>query len=143
MTHHRQCLRNTAQRSTNPRDELAQAERLDQIIIPSNFKTDNAIHLRSTRSEKQDRKFNPSRTPFSAEIESTGIRQPYIKQDEVKFFRRDQAIRIRSSRSPTHKHSLRFQRDGHVVAKRWFVFDKEDMYGPAFHERFRIDQKFG
>ena len=70
------------QDGADPRDHLASAERLDDVVVGAELEADDAVGLLPARREDDDRHAR-RRPQLAADVEPGAVRQPDVEQDEI------------------------------------------------------------
>ena len=70
------------QHRPDPRDHLAGAERLDDVVVGAELEPDDPVGLLAARREDDDRDAR-RRAQLAADVEPGAVREPDVEQDEV------------------------------------------------------------
>jgi len=105
----------------NPRDELAKAEWLHEVVVRSELETDDTVDLLTEGGNDDDRNVG-ARTKLPANGEAVDIGQPEIEQHEI---RRVGGKRSRTRARPHHVEPFAPQPFRERVSDRVVVFHKQ------------------
>jgi hypothetical protein len=72
----------TTQNSADPRQQLARIARLGQIVVGTDFQTDDAIHIVASCRENQNRRLIAGRAQIATGRQSIAIRQHQVQHDQ-------------------------------------------------------------
>ena len=108
----------------DPRHELAQAERLDEVVVGSELEADDAVDLLAARRDDDDRHV-AARPQLTADGEAVDVRQPEVEQHEVG---RLCGEGIRPGRDADDVEPLAPQALGERHGDRIVVLDEQDVH---------------
>ena len=93
------------QQRLDPAHQLAQPERLGQVVVGTELEADDLVDLVIARGQDQDRHLGPGRAHAAEDLEAVDAREPDVEHDEVRRLVRGdvEALLARAG-------------DGHVVA---------------------------
>ncbi len=81
---HLRCL--AAKLNLNPGNQLADEERLYNVVVSAEFQADNAVGFGGARGEENHRNMRQLGVPPNrfADFQAIGIRQHYVQNDQVR-----------------------------------------------------------
>ncbi|MNL14335.1 hypothetical protein D3C87_1352700 [compost metagenome] len=116
----------TLENRPNPRRHFTGAERLDHVIVGTNFQPHDTIDFTIAGTEKHYRHF--AETPqLLAGFEAADIRQADVEDDQVRRGLPLMFQRRRTQGQPRGREALALQGENQGVGNRRFVFDNQDM----------------
>ena len=69
---------------SDARDELAQPERLDEVVVRAELEPDDSVDLFASRRDDDDRD-RRARPQLAADLEAVHVGQPEVEQDDVRL----------------------------------------------------------
>jgi len=114
-----------AQQGFHAARQLAEAERLGQVVIGSDLESDHLVHLVGASGEEQDR--DPGLAPDPpADLEPVDPGQTDVEQDELGRDLAEARDSLLASRNDAHCVALAFERDLDPAGNGRFVLDDHD-----------------
>ena len=107
------------------RDELAQPERLDDVVVRAELEPDDAVDLLALGGDHDDRDVRAS-AQLAADGEPVDVGQAEVEQDEVG---RRRVERLLPRRDARHLEALRAQALDERLGDRVLVLDDEQVHG--------------
>ena len=108
----------------DPRDQLAQPVRLDEVVVGPELEPDDAVGLFPAGGQDDDRNARALAQP-PADVEAVDVRQAQIEQDEVRRRGVEGAFARRDARDVV---ALPLQTGHQRVGNRVLVFDDQDVH---------------
>ena len=102
--------RHPAQRGANPRDELAQSERLRHVVVGADLETDHRVDLGVARRHHDDR-HTRSAAELAADVDAGDLRQHDVEQHERGLGRVEARDRLGTVGRGLDEEPLALQRD--------------------------------
>ena len=108
----------------DPRHELAQAERLHDVVVRAELEPDDAVDLLALRRDHDDRHVR-ARAQLAADREAVDVRQPEVEQHEVDGGGVERRLAGRDAR---HLEALAREPLDERLGDRVFVLDDEQVH---------------
>ena len=112
-------------------EQLAKAERLDQVVVGTELEADDAVDLVSARADDDDRHARAG-AQLAAHLEAVAVGEAQVEQHEIVLGRRDG---IRRVRDPRDVEPLALQPVRERLGDRLLILDKQDPHGVIVTER--------
>ena len=116
--------RRAAGHGADPRDELAQAEGLDDVVVGAQLEPDDAVDLLALRGDHDDRHVGAG-AQLPADRETVDVRQPNVEQDEVGRRRVERRL---PGGDTGHLEAFRHEPLDERLRDRVFVLDDEQVH---------------
>ena len=117
--------RRAPHRGPDPRDELAEAERLGHVVVGADLEPDDGVDLGVPRGDHDDRDLRP-RPDLAADVDSRHLRQHDVEQHERGPDRIELRHRLGTVGRGLHDEALALQRDRQGITVRRLVVDDEN-----------------
>ena len=117
-----------AQQRAQPGEQLAQRERLDEVVVGAGIEARHAIVDRVARGEHQHRRAVAGLAHAPADLEAVEVRHRDVEYHGVELSRRETVERLAAVLGEGHVVALERQRTLHGRAQRRFVVDHEDSH---------------
>src|SRR5471030_1850493 len=115
----------TPQMRANPRHQFRYAKRLGQIVVGARIQRRDLLLFLRTRRQHDHRQFGPA-SQFADHIETVGIRQTKIDNDEVRLARGRLHQPLLARFRLVHGNALGLERRAHKAANLLFVLDQHN-----------------
>ena len=110
---------------TDAGDQLAQPERLDDVVVGAELEADDSIRFLAARGHDDDRHLRPLAQP-AADVEAVHVRKAQVEEDDVGLRRRES---LGTGRRARHVETLPAEPFGQRKGDRVFVLDNQDLHG--------------
>ena len=118
------------QDGTDARDDLARAERLDDVVVGSQLQAENPVHLGAAGGEHDDRHLGAP-AQLATDVAAVAVGQGEVEQDEVGLDPLGFSQRLRRGGRDDRLEAVALQRERKRLIDRALVFDEKDRSGCA------------
>ena len=121
------------QQRAQAREQLAQGERLDQVVVGAGIEAGDAVVDRVARGEHEDRRAVAGLAHAPAHLEAVDVRHGDVEHDGVDLLAGDAVERLAAVLGEGHVVALEGQRPLHRRAQRRLVVDHQDSHRRVQH----------
>ena len=121
-----------AQRGPHPGDELAEPERLRDVVVGTDLEPDDGVDLGVARGDHDDRHLR-TRPDLATHVDARHLREHHVEQHERRADGVELVERLDAVGRGLDEEALALQRDGQRVAIGLLVVDDEDRGGIGHH----------
>ena len=121
------------QQRPQAREQLAQGEGLDQVVVGAGVEAGDAVVDRVARGEHQDRRAVAGLAHAPAHLEAVDVRHRDVQDDGVDLLARDAVERLAAVLGERHVVALEGQRPLHRRAQGRLVIDHQDSHRRVQH----------
>jgi hypothetical protein len=111
----------------NPSYELAWIEGLAEVIVSTDFETDNPIDILLQGGEQDDRYVRSRRSQIAAEVQSRPVGQHHIKDDEINLIGHNLLVHLCALRCEQNAKTLLLHVAGEEFTDFGIVIDNENL----------------
>jgi hypothetical protein len=109
-----------------PRDQLAGAERLGDVVVRAEIQPEDDVLFLPLGRQHHDWHINPLATQRPAHVETVHLRQHDVEEDQIWLHGGGHVEAALPVAGDVHVESLRAQRIGQAAGQRRLVFDEQE-----------------